>query len=400
MKIDEELKQYIEEFIFPKYKENDKAHNIEHIEYVINRSLKFASTVNNIDYNMVYTIAAYHDIGHHIDAKNHEKVSAQILLKDDNLKNFFDSEKIKTISEAIEDHRASLEYEPRSIYGKIVSSADRNTDIDSILKRTYSYRMKHMRVASLEEIIEISRQHIINKFGKDGYAKGKMYFTDKEYEEFLNSVEELTEDKEKFKKLYMKVNNLPLTYLINRIETYIPFKEQEEKDKELFLEFTKHFDDVLTRDNMLGHITASAFVVNEDLTKTLVVKHNIYDGFVYPGGHADGESNLLSVSIREVFEETGLNVTPLIDDIFAFHAFPIKGHIKNEKYVSSHIHFDVLYLLVAKNSDMDKIRILESENSKVKWIDLEDSYNDEIVDWLRPMTKKVVEKIKRLELKE
>jgi len=227
-----------------------------------------------------------------------------------------------------------------------------------------------------------------------------MYFTDKEYEEFLNSVEELTEDKEKFKKLYMKVNNLPLTYLINRIETYIPFKEQEEKDKELFLEFTKHFDDVLTRDNMLGHITASAFVVNEDLTKTLVVKHNIYDGFVYPGGHADGESNLLSVSIREVFEETGLNVTPLIDDIFAFHAFPIKGHIKNEKYVSSHIHFDVLYLLVAKNSDMDKIRILESENSKVKWIDLEDSYNDEIVDWLRPMTKKVVEKIKRLELKE
>ena len=79
MRINKELQKYIEEKIFPIYQKNDSGHNIDHIKYVIERSLKFASKVENINYNMVYTIAAYHDIGHYIDAKNHEKISAQIL---------------------------------------------------------------------------------------------------------------------------------------------------------------------------------------------------------------------------------------------------------------------------------------------------------------------------------
>ena len=67
MQINEDLKKYIEENVFPEYSKNEPAHNIEHIKYVIRRSFKFADTVPNINYNMVYTIAAYHDIGHHID---------------------------------------------------------------------------------------------------------------------------------------------------------------------------------------------------------------------------------------------------------------------------------------------------------------------------------------------
>ena len=121
------LQEYIENHILPIYEKNDEGHGLEHIQYVINRSLKFAQTIPNIDYDMIYTIAAYHDIGHHIDRKNHEKVSAEILLQDKTLRNYFNEEEIIIMAEAVYDHRASLEYEPRSIYGKIVSSADRNT---------------------------------------------------------------------------------------------------------------------------------------------------------------------------------------------------------------------------------------------------------------------------------
>ena len=79
--------------------------------------------------------------------------------------------------------------------------------------------------------------------------------------------------------------------------------------------------------------------------------------------------------------------------VFAIQILPIKGHVKKGKYVSAHIHYDVLYLLVCKNEDMDKIRILESENSNVKWCDLEDTYNKEAVNFIRPINEKIVQKI-------
>lgn len=202
------LKKYIEEVIFPQYKLNDMGHNIDHIMYVIDRSLKFAREVSNINLNMVYTIAAYHDIGHHIDAKNHEVVSAKILGEDQKLKEYFSKEEIDEMVCAVEDHRASLEYEPRSVYGKIVSSADRNTLIEVPLKRTYAYRIEHNPESSLEQIIEESRLHLKNKFGKEGYATEKMYFEDNDYKLFLKEIAELVDNEEEFIKRYKDVNNI------------------------------------------------------------------------------------------------------------------------------------------------------------------------------------------------
>ena len=210
MKINKDIQKYIEENIFPSYAKNDLGHNLDHIKYVIERSFKFASTVPDINYDMVYVVAAYHDIGHYIDAKNHEKVSSEMLLQDGNLKQFFTEEQIKIMSEAVYDHRSSLEYEPRSIYGKIVSSADRNTTLESPLKRTYQYRLKHNPGDSLDTIIETSRQHIIDKFGKKGYAVDKMYFDDEDYVKFLDDITALAEDKEKFKETYIRANNIDL----------------------------------------------------------------------------------------------------------------------------------------------------------------------------------------------
>lgn len=208
--INNDLKNYIEQTIFPSYTKNDLGHNLDHIKYVIDRSLKFANTVENINYDMVYTIAAYHDIGHYIDAKNHEKISSEMLLADKNLKDFFNDEQIKIMSEAVYDHRASMEGEPRSIYGKLVSSADRNTLVDIPLKRTYAYRLKHNPDYTLEQIIEESRQHIIDKFGKKGYATEKMYFDDPDYKQFLKDISSLAENKELFTKRFLKVNKITL----------------------------------------------------------------------------------------------------------------------------------------------------------------------------------------------
>lgn len=394
MKVNGKLHDYIKSNIFPYYEKNDKGHDINHTKYVISRSIKFAETVPNINMDMVFTQAAYHDVGHHIDAKNHEKVSSEILMKDKNLEEFFTDEQIKIMADAVCDHRASLEYEPRTIYGKILSSADRNVSIYTPLTRTYEYRKSHFGNDNLDKIIEESREHILNKFGRNGYANEKMYFNDEEYNKFLEAIVKLAEDKGRFKDEYIRVNNLGKFVIKERLEDYKPFDEQEAADKNQMLKFIEEFDDVLTRDNTFGHFSASAFVLNESRTKTLVLHHNIFDGKIYPGGHADGEYNLLEVAKREVQEETALEVTPLYDgNIFAIQTLPIKGHVKKGKYLSSHLHMDFVYLFTCKDSDMDKIRILESENSEVKWIDLKTIDDENLVDFILPIFKKIYKRL-------
>ena len=196
MKINNKLKQYIEENVFPEYKKNDQGHDLEHIKYVINRSIKFADTIPDINYDIVYTVASYHDIGHHINPKLHEIISAEIMYKDDKLKEYFSDEERLIIKEAIEDHRASSDHEPRSIYGKIVSTADRNNTVEACLRRSYTYGKRLEPTATDEELFERAHKHLNLKFGEDGYAK--FFFKDEEYENFLHDIRELLADKSNF----------------------------------------------------------------------------------------------------------------------------------------------------------------------------------------------------------
>lgn len=212
MKINNNLKKYIEENIFPKYSKNEPAHNINHIKYVINRSFKFANTVPNINYDMVYTIAAYHDIGHHIDSKKHEMISGEIMSRDENLKKFFSDEELKIIKEAIEDHRASSNHEPRSIYGKIVSTADRNNIVEACLRRSYTYGRKLEPDSTDDELFERAYKHLNMKFGENGYAK--FFFKDEEYEKFLKEIRELLSDK----KLFLNTQRTYINELKNKGE--------------------------------------------------------------------------------------------------------------------------------------------------------------------------------------
>lgn len=197
MNVNLELKNYIENNIFPEYDKNEPAHAIAHIQYVISRSFDLVNE-NQLDVNldMVYTIAAYHDIGHHIDSKNHEIISADIMFQDKNLKRFFSYEERIVIKQAIEDHRASAKDDPRSIYGKIVSSADRNNTVEKCLRRTYTYGKKLDPTATDEDLFLRAYDVLLKKFGENGYAK--FYFKDALYESFLKELRELLKDKEKF----------------------------------------------------------------------------------------------------------------------------------------------------------------------------------------------------------
>ena len=178
------------------------------------------------------------------------------------------------------------------------------------------------------------------------------------------------------------------------IEQYSPVDEQETVDRKTILSFMDHFDDVVTRANVFGHLTASAFVVNEDITHTLMLHHNIMGGYAFPGGHADGEYDLYEVARREVEEETGLNVEPLFtNDIFAIQCAYTPGHVKRGKYISAHTHYDILFVFKVKNEDMSKIRVCEGENTAVEWRSIDESSAEDVVDWIRPINKKIVKKI-------
>lgn len=206
--INKELKEYIEKIVLPEYEKNEQGHGPKHIEYVVRRSLKFAEQVEDIDFDMVYTIACYHDIGHHIDAKNHEIVSSYMFEQDKGMYKFFNDVQMQIIFEAIQDHRASGAKEPRSIYGKIVSSADRRTDINNVMTTMYTYGLKNRPEQTLQENIEDAYSHICRKFARGGYATTKMYFKDAEYEKMLDQAEYFKNHKDEFVEYYCQINNI------------------------------------------------------------------------------------------------------------------------------------------------------------------------------------------------
>ena len=201
--INPELKTYIETEIFPLYEKNESSHGINYIYTVINRSLNIAKEyeVNN---NIVYTVAAYHDLGHYISPKIHEKLSADIFMKDNKIKKWFTEEEIQTIKEAIVDHRASSNHEPRSIYGKIVSTADRSIkSIDVSIKRAYTYYINNFPSIPKKERIQKVYEHLNGKYGSNGYAKTYLY--DEEFETAKKKFTEALSDKDTFIKRIEKV---------------------------------------------------------------------------------------------------------------------------------------------------------------------------------------------------
>lgn len=170
--------------------------------------------------------------------------------------------------------------------------------------------------------------------------------------------------------------------IIDQIERYQPFNEQETRDRELLLHALRTQEDIFTRGNRLAHMTASAWVVNGRFDRVLMAYHNIYDSWSWLGGHADGERDLLAVALREVREESGVrNVRPATEDIFSLEVLSVDGHRKRGQYVSSHLHLNVTYLLIA--DDTDALSVKPDENSGVGWFTLEGAVEASGEEWFR-----------------
>ncbi len=164
------LKSYIEEQILPSYKDYEASHNVEHIETVIANSFDLIKDLD-VDVNMVYVVAAYHDIGICYGRSDHHLTSAKWLYEDRKLRNWFTEEEILIMKEAIEDHRASNKSRPRSIYGCIVAEADRDVDPERIVKRCVQFESNAHPGASVEEVYANILQHLDEKYSEHGYLK-------------------------------------------------------------------------------------------------------------------------------------------------------------------------------------------------------------------------------------
>lgn len=183
--------------------------------------------------------------------------------------------------------------------------------------------------------------------------------------------------------------------LKENLEKFVPYNEQEETDKRIMLKYLKDFDDVLTRQNEYGHFTSSSFILNKERTKLLMIYHKIYNSWAWTGGHSDGDNDLLYVAMKEAKEETGIkNVRPISEDIYSIEIVTVDGHEKRGKYVGSHVHLNVTYLLEADENE--EIHIKEDENSGIKWFPINEVVKVSSKPWVcdRVYTK-IIDKMKR-----
>lgn len=164
------LIHYIETEIIPRYENFDKGHNLSHVQTVIEESLSLAKEYD-VNESMVYTIAAYHDTGLCRNRATHHMISGEILKQDTRLRQWFNEVDIETMKEAVEDHRASTDHEPRTIYGKIVAEADRAIDPINTLRRTIQYGLKQQPEAEKEWHYQRFREHLMEKYAPKGYLK-------------------------------------------------------------------------------------------------------------------------------------------------------------------------------------------------------------------------------------
>lgn len=200
-----DLVEFVETQILPQYAQFDKAHNMEHVTRVIRRSLELVKQTG-ADINMVYTIAAYHDIGMSGPRAIHHLTGGKILAADARLKRWFSSEQLKVMREAIEDHRASASHAPRSIYGKIVAEADRDLSPDVVFRRTVQFGLANYPELDEEQQWLRFKEHIDQKYSVHGYIRlwipGSQ--NEKSLQQLRNMIADPTLLKEQFTKYYQE----------------------------------------------------------------------------------------------------------------------------------------------------------------------------------------------------
>ena len=197
-----QLQRYVEEEILPRYDAFDAAHQRNHAAMVIAQSLALARQLG-ADENMAYTIAAYHDTGLCEGRETHHLVSGRIIREDSRLREWFSEEQIEVMAQAAEDHRASSDHPPRSIYGRIVAEADRFIDPETIVRRTVQYGLDHYPEMSREEHYRRMMRHLNEKYGRGGYLH--LWFGDSPNAVRLERLRLMMEDEGLMRQLFDKL---------------------------------------------------------------------------------------------------------------------------------------------------------------------------------------------------
>ena len=183
--------------------------------------------------------------------------------------------------------------------------------------------------------------------------------------------------------------------MLELIKKYIPKNEQEEMDKKTIIQFIEKNDDYLERTNLVAHMSSSAIVVNEAMTKVLFAHHNIYNSWGWLGGHNDGDPDSLKVAIKEAKEEAGIkNIRPYSEEIFMIDVIYVFNHIKHGKYVNDHLHLNTTYLLIAEETD--NLIVKPDENSGVAWFDIETVFDYVSEERIQAVYKKAFNQIKTI----
>ena len=198
------LRTYIEQNILPCYSNFDSAHQLDHARTVIEQSLLLAQHYD-VDLNMVYCIAAYHDTGLAEGREFHHLESGRIIRTDDTLKSFFTPNEIEIMAEAAEDHRASSKHAPRSIYGRIVAEADRLIDGNTIVRRTIQYGLSHYPELNKEAHYQRFKAHMSEKYAEGGYLK--LWIPESANAKRLEDFQQLLKDENKTKSLFYSIWN-------------------------------------------------------------------------------------------------------------------------------------------------------------------------------------------------
>ena len=198
-RINASLQEYVEREILPQYDHFDQAHQRDHALMVIQQSLEIAAHLE-VDIDMVYAIAAYHDTGLCEGRELHHEVSARIIRADQQLRRWFSEEQIQTMADAAEDHRASAKQAPRTIYGRIVAEADRFIDPVTIIRRTIQYGRDHYPTLTREGHYQRMLSHLHEKYGRNGYLK--LWFPESPNTARLEKLQEMMDDETLLREIF------------------------------------------------------------------------------------------------------------------------------------------------------------------------------------------------------
>lgn len=251
-------------------------------------------------------------------------------------------------------------------------------------------KLPNLQEKLLVDVVELYREDTFEDLFR------KIYTDEEEIKRKTKSMYEIysAEKEQQYGVLGIKIK-INIDNLKKEIEKFNPYNEQEDVEKRIMLNYINDFEDVLTRQNEYGHFTSSSFIFNKERTKILMIYHEIYNSWAWTGGHSDGDSDLLYVAMKEAKEETGIKkVTPILENIYSLEIINVNGHEKRGKYVGSHVHLNVTYLLEADENE--EIHIKEDENSGVKWVPINKILEVTSEPWVRDRVySKIIDKMRK-----